>query len=72
MSMSDLNKRASEYGLAIFGSNHRQGRYFLASIKGEFKRISPEASIEIIAEWLDDLDAISETVTPLDVLRAGT
>ena len=63
--MSELNKRAAEYGLAIFGSRQREGRYYLASIVGEFKRISPEASIEIITEWLDDIDAVSETVTML-------
>ena len=54
--MNELNKRAAEYGMGIFGSRHRENRYFLAKIVGEFKRVSPDAPIEIIAEWLDDLD----------------
>lgn len=63
----DLNKRAAKFGLAIVGSDARADRYALFS--ATTLRRTPDVTIEIIEEWLDDLESLEIEHMPLSLFE---
>ena len=60
-SFSELNQKAYEFGLTICGSHARDNRFCLASMDAMHR--TPDVTIEIIGEWLEDLSNVDNPTT---------